>query len=126
MSVFVAGLGIVLSLAVMLVSGVEAAKSAAIGAALAVVNWYLLRYLVGRVVHAGPQGKAGLLLLVFLKMGALMGLIALLLFAGVVQPIAFTVGLSSLAGGLLFGSILHIAGGKSAEVAGGHPAESER
>lgn len=115
MSVFVVGLGIVLTGGVFAVAGPSAAKSAAIGAALSVINWYLLRYLVGRVVSAGPRGKAGVLLAVFLKMGALMGLIALLLFLGVVEPIAFTVGLSALAGGLLFGSILHIAGGTAAE-----------
>jgi len=114
MSVFVVGLGILLTGVVFAMAGASAGRSAAIGAGLAVVNWYLLRYLVGRVMSAGSGGKAGVVLLVFLKMGALMGLIALLLFMGVVEPIAFTVGLSALAGGLLFGSILHIAGGTAA------------
>ena len=115
MSAFIIGLGVILAAATYLVSGPVAGRSAAIGAGLAVVNWYLLRFLVIRITRGSARAKAGMTALVMLKMGALMGLISLMVAAGWVQPIAFIVGMSALVGGLLFGSFLYIARSSGSE-----------
>lgn len=109
MSIFIVGLGIALTVGTYAFVGTEAGRSTAIGAVLALVNWFLLRFLVNRIMGGSPKAKAGLTFLVLAKMGGLMGLIAFMIAAGWVQPIAFVVGMSSLAGGLLFGSFLYIA-----------------
>ena len=109
MSVFIVGLGAAFTLAVFSFSGPVAGRSTLVGACVALGNWYLLRYLVGRVVAGNMREKALLLFLVIFKMTALLGLSAVLVSAGWVLPIAFLVGLSSLAGGLLFGSFVYIA-----------------
>lgn len=109
MSVFIVGLGLALTVGAYGYAGGVAGRSAGIGAVIACVNWFLLRFLVGRVISGSVKVKAGLVFAVLLKMGALMGLIALLIAAGWVEPIAFVVGLSALVGGLLFGSFLYIA-----------------
>lgn len=109
MQVMVIGLGVVITLGVYGVSGMEAGRSAAVGALLASVNWFLLRFLVGRIASSSMRSKPLLTFLVLLKMGALMGLTALVIASGWVQPIAFVVGLSSLVAGLLLGSFLYIA-----------------
>ena len=115
MSVFIVGLGVILSAGTYAFSGPVAGRSATIGAGLAVVNWYLLRFLVVRITRSSSRAKAGLSALVMLKMGALMGLISLMVAAGWVQPIAFIVGMSALVGGLLFGSFLYIARSSGSE-----------
>lgn len=109
MSVFILGLGAVFSLSVLAFSGPIAGRSTLAGVCVALGNWYLLRYLVGRVIAGSMRAKALLVFLVIFKMAALMGLAAVMVAAGWVQPIAFLVGLSSLAGGLLFGSFVYIA-----------------
>lgn len=109
MSVFIVGLGIILSVGTYTFVGAAAGRSAAIGAGLAVVNWYLLRFLVVRITRGTQRAKAAMTALVMLKMAALMGLISMMVAAGWVQPIAFIIGMSALVGGLLFGSFLYIA-----------------
>lgn len=109
MSILIVGLGVALALGVYAMSGPVAGRSASIGAALSAANWFLLWYLVGKVVRGSVRAKPLLVGLVLLKMAALMGLTALLLTSGLVLSIPFLVGLSSLAGGLLLGSFLHMA-----------------
>ena len=109
MSVFIVGLGAALALGMYALSGPVAGRSAAIGAALSAANWFLLCYLVGTVVRGSVRARPLLLGLVLFKMAALMGLTAVFVATGLVQPIPFMVGLSSLACGLLVGSFLYMA-----------------
>lgn len=105
---FVLGLGVAVTCAIYLRMGQAAAGSAALGVVLALANWYLLRAIVGRAVsgQAGGQGRFAVLLMT--KMIGLLGLIFLLMRSGFVQPLPFTVGLSSLALGTLLGSFVHV------------------
>jgi len=109
MQVLVVGFGVASTLGVYGVSGLDACRSTAIGAVLALINWLLLRFLVGLVVSSSMRSKPLLAFMVLLKMGALMGLIAYCVASDWVQPIPFVVGLSSLVVGLLLGSVLYIA-----------------
>lgn len=109
MSVFIVGFGAVLAVGMYVGSGAAAGRSAALGAALAAANWFALRYLVGKVVAGSARAKPFVVGFLLLKMGALFGLTGFLLVSALVLPIPFVVGLSSLPGGLLFGSFLYIA-----------------
>lgn len=112
MTLFVVGLGVALTAGAFVLASPMAARSVAVGATIAVVNWFLLRWMVGRAVDSsGGRGSVGVMLLPIVKMGLLMGLSAVLMLNGIVAPIAFGIGLSALVGGLLFGSFLYIAGG---------------
>jgi len=47
-------------------------------------------------------------LLLVVKMGAVLGVVLALIASGLVQPVAFTIGISSMALGALLGSFAHI------------------
>lgn len=105
---FILGLGVVVTAVVYAWLGRDAAQSAGVGAAVALCNWYLLRFIVGRVVNGDLRSQAKFSLLLVAKMGALMGLVLVLIRTGLVQPVAFTAGLSSLVVGALLGCFVHI------------------
>jgi hypothetical protein len=115
---FIAGFG-VLAIAFMQVSyGTHAGVSAAVGAAVALGNWFMLRLIVDRVVGGTVRKQVGLSFLLIVKMGALVALSFLLLRSGWVQVLPFTAGVSSLMAGALTGSFVHVLTAK--------PVESER
>lgn len=105
MTVFVAGLGLGTTLAALLLAGSHAAVSAATGAALALANFLLLRTIVQRIVLGDMHRKAPVIFLLFLKMGGVMALVYVVISRHWVEPIAFTVGLSSLVVGLIANSL---------------------
>jgi hypothetical protein len=76
-----------------------------VGSALALVNLVVLRSIVLRVVAGDIHTKTPLLALIFIKMGVLMFLVYLFISKQWVEPIAFTIGLSSLVVGLISGSL---------------------
>jgi hypothetical protein len=106
MVLFVAGLGLVTSLAVFAAGGSHAGLSAAAGAALALANFVLLRTIVQRIVTGDMHRKLPVIGLLFLKMGAVMGLVFLVIIRGWVTLIPFTIGLSTLSVGLIANSLL--------------------
>ncbi len=108
MTVFVAAFGIAVTAICYFVAGRAAAYSTGTGAGVALANFLLLRAIVVRVVEGDMHRKAGLLGLIFLKMGALMWLVYWVVAKHWVEPIAFTVGLSSLVVGLIVSSFLAI------------------
>ncbi|MDH5676721.1 MAG: ATP synthase subunit I [Myxococcales bacterium] len=114
----IVGLAAVASAVAFVVTNVATARSVATGAAIGVANWMLLRYIVGRVVDGNVRRQGGFLFVLFIKLGALVGLVYLLLRAGVVEPLPFAVGISTMAAGALMGAAMHILGSA--------PAESER
>lgn len=106
LTLFVAAFGAMISLATLAASGPMAGWSAAFGAVLALLNLLVLRTLVFRVIQGDIHTKLPLLALVFLKMGAFIALVFLAITRGWVEPIAFTVGLSSLVVGLITGALV--------------------
>jgi hypothetical protein len=102
----VAAFGLLISLGSVLMAGPYAGLSAAAGAALALLNLLVLRTLVLRVMEGEIHRKMSLLFLIFLKMGAFLTLVSLAIARHWVEPIAFTVGLSSLVVGLITGSLV--------------------
>ena len=101
MTVWVAGFGAATSLAVLAFAGARAGMSAAVGAALALANFVLLRIIVQKIVLGDMQHRGPVVALLFFKMGALMALVYLVIARHWVEPIPFTVGLSSLVAGLI-------------------------
>lgn len=104
---FILGLGLVVTGVVYARFGLDAARSAAVGAAVAVANWFLLRVIVARVVSGGVRTQTKFSLLLVAKMGALFALVFVLIRGGLVAAVPFTAGLSSLAVGGLLGSLVH-------------------
>ena len=103
LSVALFGAGV--SLASFALGGGFAGLSTAVGSVLALVNLVVLRSIVLRVVAGDIHTKLPLLSLIFLKMGVLMFLVYLFISKQWVEPVAFTIGLSSLVVGLISGSL---------------------
>lgn len=102
---FVAAIGLATSAAVFVAGGTHAGLSSLAGAALALVNFLLLRTIVQKVVSGDMHQKLPVIGLLFLKMGAVMGLVSLVIIREWVAPIPFTVGLSTLVVGLIANSL---------------------
>jgi ATP synthase I chain len=102
---FVAAFGSLISLGSLAFAGAHAAWSTAAGSLLALLNLVVLRTLVSRIVAGDIHAKLPLLSLIFVKMGVFMFLVYLAITNHWVEPIAFTVGLSSLVVGLITGSL---------------------
>jgi hypothetical protein len=101
----VAIFGAAISLATLGFGGAFLGWSAAAGAALALVNLLVLRTILLRVVVGDIHTKLPLLALIFFKMGAVMVLVYWFITMHWVEPVAFTLGLSSLVVGLITGSL---------------------
>jgi hypothetical protein len=115
MTVFVALLGLAISLAEFVVGGAHAGVSSAAGAALALANFLLLRTIVQKIVTGDMHRKLPVVALLFFKMGAVMALVSLMILREWVAPIPFTIGLSSLAVGLIANSLLTQREGRQSE-----------
>ena len=101
----VAAFGAVISLASLSFGGPFSGFSSVVGAVLALVNLVVLRSIVLRVVSGDIHTKLPLVALIFLKMGSVMFLVYWFIAKQWVAPVAFTLGLSSLAIGLITGSL---------------------
>ena len=105
---FIAALGAVVSVVVTATQGAWAGASAAAGVAIALANWYVLKLIVDRLLGGSIRRQAGLAIILIAKMGAFMAAVYLLLMGGYVQPIPFTLGVSTLMAGPLLGSLVHV------------------
>jgi hypothetical protein len=115
MTTFVAVLGSATSLAALFIGGSHAAVSTAVGAALALSNFLLLRTIVQKIVTGDMHRKLPVIGLLFLKMFGVMGLVYVVIIRQWVEPIPFTIGLSSLAVGLIANSLLTQREGRQSE-----------
>lgn len=108
MTYYVVGLGLIAVVAVYGVMGAQAAVSAAIGVAVGLVNWFIQKFIVGRLLlsKGSQKSQLGAAALLFLKMGLLMGGLFVLLRSGLVQLIPFTVGISTLVLGVIAGGLI--------------------
>ena len=111
----VAAFGLAISLAALAFEGPFAGLSSAVGAALALVNLVVLRSILVRVVVGDIHNKLPLLSLIFLKLGGFMFLVFWLITKHLVEPIAFTIGFSSLVAGLITGSLFITRSGQRSE-----------
>ncbi len=105
---FILGLGAITIATVFAWRGPDAARSAAVGVAVALANWFSLRFIVGRVVQGDVRTQTRFALLLVVKMGAVLGVVLALIASGLVAPVPFTIGISSMALGALLGSFAHI------------------
>jgi hypothetical protein len=112
---YVLGLAAIVIAALFVWQGATAAKGAAAGAAVGIANWYALRFLIGRMLVGTVRSQALFSGLLFLKLGALLGLVFLLLYTGLFQPIPFTIGLSTLVVGVLAGAFIHMTAAPAAQ-----------
>ena len=101
---FVAAFGAAISVSSLAVAGVFAGLSAAAGSTLALMNLVVLRSLVSRLMAGDIHTKMPFVALIMLKMGVFMALVFVFISRHWVDPIPFTLGLSSLAVGLIAGS----------------------
>jgi hypothetical protein len=101
----VACFGAAISLASLSFGGTFSGFSSAVGSVLALVNLVVLRSIVLRVMSGDFHTKLRLVALIFLKMGGLMFLVYWFISKGWVEPVTFMLGISSLAIGLITGSL---------------------
>jgi hypothetical protein len=106
MTYVVIALGVVAVGAVYGLMGADAALSTAIGAAVGLLNWFMQKFIVGRMLSGGQKSQLGAAALLFLKLGLLMGGLFVLLRSGLVQLIPFTVGISTLVVGVIAGGLI--------------------
>jgi hypothetical protein len=106
MTYYVVALGLIAVGSVYALMGSEAAISAAIGVAVGLLNWFIQKFIVGRMLSGGQKSQLGAAALLFLKMGLLMGGLFVLLRSGFVQLIPFTVGISTLVVGVIAGGLI--------------------
>ena len=110
MTVLVAAVGVALAAGGFAFGGARLAEGIAFGAAIALANWLVLRWIVGRVVGGQVRHKAGFGALVFVKMAALIGIVYQTLHAGWIDPMGFTIGFSALFLGVMLGAALYSSG----------------
>lgn len=101
MTAFVAAFGLAATIGSLALYGAVTAGSTGVGAVVALANFLILRFIVVRVVEGDTHRKGPFLFAIFLKMGALMGLIYWVIAKHWVEPVPFVLGLSALAAGLL-------------------------
>lgn len=105
---YILALGAIAIAAVHGLRGAGAAQSAAVGVAVGLANWFSLRFIVGRVVRGDVRTQTRYALLLVAKMAGVLGVVLALIFSGWVEPVAFTIGISTMALGALLGSFAHV------------------
>lgn len=100
---WITGLALPLVLLAFALGGAETAIGAAAGAALSVVNWLALCWLVRRMIGAGERARAGMTFLLVAKMGAVLALAAWLLRH--VDGLGLAIGMGGWVLGVLAGSV---------------------
>lgn len=106
MTYYVVALGLIAVGSVYALMGATAAISTAVGVAVGLLNWFIQKFIVGRLLSGGQKSQLGAAALLFLKMGLLMGGLFVLLRSGLVQLIPFTVGISTLVVGVIAGGLV--------------------
>lgn len=103
-TLYVVGASVALTMASLLLGGATMAIGAAVGGALAVANWFAMRFVGRRLLLANDKGRMVWGSLLGLKMLVLMIVAWAVLATGVVDPMGFSVGLGSLVLGILAGA----------------------
>lgn len=115
-AIWIAVFGVVLTAGAYLFGGWHFGLSALVGAGVGFANWIALRWIGMRLVRgAAGDGKRKPLfsLLLVLKMGAVLALVAFLLMTGIVDAVGFVIGMGALVLGVAVGG-LQLAGAAAA------------
>lgn len=114
-TLYIVGASALLTLATLVFGGVTMGLGAAVGGLVAVANWLAMRWVGQRLMVANDKGRMVWSVLLAVKMAALLGIVALILSTGLVDPTGFTVGLSGLVLGALAGAYHGTASGGSGD-----------
>ena len=101
---YVIGASIALTALAFVLGGLWTGVGAAVGAALAIGNWVLMRFVGQRLLVATDAGRIVWGAILMVKMGVLLAIAWAVLSTGAVDPIGFSVGVSGLVFGLLLGA----------------------
>lgn len=111
-------LGVAITLCCWTAWGPARGAAAAVGSTVSVLNWVSMRWLIGRILAADASSRAGFSLLLVAKMGALMGVLYLLMQHFALDPLGLVLGLSVLFVGPVFGVLLVGTGAGDASTVG--------
>jgi hypothetical protein len=100
----VAAVGAILSGIAFLVVGGDPAIGTLVGSVAAVLNWVALRWLIARLASGETRSKAGVAVLLGLKMAALMAVCYALIARFDVHPVGLAIGLGALPLGVILGA----------------------
>ncbi len=89
-----------------LMGGLELALGAAIGGAVATMNWVFLRWLTVAITTGSMQKRAGVTFLLVLKFGVMIALCWALIARWGVHPVGFAVGLGALVVAVFVGTAM--------------------
>lgn len=103
-TLYIVGASVLLTAVTFVVGGVTMGLGAAVGGAVGVANWLAMRWVGERLMVANDKGRLVWSALLAVKMAALLGIVALILSTGLVDPTGFTVGLSGFLLGALVGA----------------------
>ncbi|MFO0681332.1 MAG: hypothetical protein U0234_04735 [Sandaracinus sp.] len=101
---YVAAFGVLLSASAFFLS-VEVGTGALVGAAIAIGDWLVTRFLGRKIVAAGEGGRSMLSLALVMKMGAVLGACAIVLWSGRVSPLGFMIGIGAMVLGAIAGGL---------------------
>jgi uncharacterized membrane protein YbhN (UPF0104 family) len=107
-----------------LVSGFDRGTGAIAGGAFSTLNWLAMRWLGRRLVLANPRGRALIGILLSVKMLVAMGVVALILASGLVDPLGFVAGFSALPAGIVAGVVLGIGAPRGRGATGSNGADA--
>lgn len=91
------------------VFGVDVGIGTVVGGMVALLNWAVLRWTMTRIMDAGVTARAGLSMLLTLKMGALAVLAFIIIRRLEIDALGFMLGFGALVFGILTASILYSA-----------------
>jgi len=101
---YVAALGVLLSALAFAIS-VEVGLGALVGAAIAIADWLVTRFLGARILAAGERGRTFLSLALVSKMTLVLGACAAVLWSERVSPLGFMIGISAMFVGVVVGGL---------------------
>lgn len=121
---FVLGASVLLTAIAFALGGLERGVGAGIGGAVAVLNWWGMRWIGERLLRANDKGRLVWGSLLAIKMAAVLGVVWAILATGLVDPLGFGIGMSALVVGILVGA-LHLAWSGAADTADEAPLGEE-
>ncbi len=101
---YVAAFGVLLSASAFVLS-VEVGTGALVGAAIAIADWLVTRFLGRKIVAAGEGARSMLSLALVTKMGAVLGACAIVLWSGRVSALGFMIGIGAMVLGTIAGGL---------------------
>ncbi len=121
---YVAAFGVLLSTLAFVVS-YEAGIGALVGAAIAVGDWLVTRFLGARLLAAGERARSILSLALVSKMSLVLGACGVVLWSGRFSPLGFMIGISAMVLGVIVGGLHESLSSPTVSNEGAAPSESK-